>query len=71
MILDTIDLKNNNWVPRNAVIKPKTLNEIAEEFTMAPTNSGMFSKPIERLMNNDLDSNTQKVFNIISNQSYF
>lgn len=40
MIQDTIDImKNNNWVTRNTVIKPKTLNAIEEEFTMASNNN--------------------------------
>lgn len=73
MIQDIIDLKNNGWVPRNDVIKPKTLNEIEKEFTMAPTNNRMSFKctqPIEKPLNNYLNSTAQKVFNIISNLKF-
>lgn len=72
MMQDIIDLKNNDWVPRNAVIKPKTLQEIEEEFTMVPINNRISSEctqPIEKTLNN-LNSNVQKVFNIILKLNY-
>lgn len=69
MILDTIDLKNNNWTPRNSVIKPKMLNEIEEEFMMASNNNRTISKcilPPEKL-ENYLKSSPQNVIKTISN----
>ena len=44
MIQEIIDLKHNNCVPRIAVIKLKTLNEIEEEFIMVPTSNRMSSE---------------------------
>lgn len=64
MILDTLELKNNNWVPRNAGIQPKTLSEIKEEFKMSPTNNLTISRPTERPSNNNLKSNVAKVIRI-------
>lgn len=61
MILDIIELKNNDWVPRNAIIKPKPLNKKEEDFTRVTTNNRTISQPIEGPSENCLNSNTQKV----------
>lgn len=49
MILDTIELRNNGWVSRNAAINPKTLNELEKEFTAAPDVNRHSSECIPKL----------------------
>lgn len=60
-------------MPRNTVIKPKTLKEIEEDFTMVSTNNRMtsaYNQPIERTLENYIHSNTQKVIKTIQNLNY-